>query len=183
MATPIRSARAGSASDYNSAPLLQILMENLVLHQSVYAVAELGVADSLSAGPQSAKELSKALGTDESGLHRVMRLLTSQGIFTETAPSVFANNAVSNCLRSDAPVSLRAMARFRGTDFVYRSFAEIVHTVRTGEPGRSKALGMDGWVYLQNHPEMGCIFDDAMTSVSSLVAPAIACAYDFSQWD
>jgi hypothetical protein len=46
-----------------------------------------------------------------------------------------------------------------------------------------KALGMDGWEYLQKNPEMARIFDDAMTDLSALAAPSIAAAYDFSQWE
>jgi hypothetical protein len=164
-------------------PLLRIILESLGLHQCVFAAAELGIADLLAAGPKSIAELATAAKADESSLYRVMRLLTSEGVFAEVGPRVFANNEVSSCLRGDVPGSLRAMTRFRGTDFIYRSFGEILHTVRTGEPGRLKALGMDGWEYLQSHPEMARIFDDAMTDLSSLVAPAVAAAYDFGQWE
>jgi hypothetical protein len=167
---------------FDPAPLLPIIFESLALHQAVFGVAELGVADALGAGAKSTRDLATELQLDEDSLYRVLRLLASQAIFQETAPRVFANTAASNCLRSDAPVSFRAMARFRGTDFVYRSFREILHTLRTGEAGRLRALGMDGWEYMQAHPEVARIFDDAMTNLSSSVAPAIAAAYDFGRW-
>lgn len=182
MATPIQTAPVQTASNYDPAPLLHIILEGLALHQAVFAVAELGVADLLAAGPKSTEELAGQLEVDETSIYRILRLLACQGVFAETAPRRFANTAVSNCLRGDAPTSLRAMTRFRGTDFTYRSFGEILHTVRTGEPGRLKALGMDGWEYLQKNPTMARIFDDAMTDLSSFVAPTVAAAYDFSQW-
>jgi len=183
MATTIPTAPAQAASNYNPAPLLHIIVESLALHQAVFAVAELGVADLLAAGPKSAADLAAQLQVEEDSLYRLLRLLASQTIFSETAGRLFANTAVSNCLRSNVPGSLRAMARFRGSDFVYKAFGEILHTVRTGEAGRSKALGMDGWEYLQKNPEMARIFDDAMTDLSALAAPALASAYDFSQWE
>lgn len=182
MASTSQHAQGPGAASYDPQPLLHIILESLALHQAVFAVAELGVADLLAAGPKSSKDLAEQLKVDESSLYRILRLLASQEIFAETAARTFGNNAVSNCLRSDAPASLRAMSRFRGTDFVYRSFGEILHTVRTGEPGRLKALGMDGWEYLQRNPEMGRVFDDAMTSLSSFAAPGIASAYDFGRW-
>jgi hypothetical protein len=75
------------------------------------------------------------------------------------------------------------MARFRGRDFFYRPFGEILYSLQTGHPARSKVLGMDLWEYLRLNPEAAAIFDDAMTDFASVAAPAIATAYDFSQWD
>ena len=182
MATTIQAATPQVLSRYNPAPLLPIILENLVLSQAVFAVAELGVADLVADGAKSTAALAAKLNVDENSLYRILRLLASQGIFSESAPRTFANTAVSNCLRSDGPISLRAIARFRGSDFIYRPFGEILHVARTGETGRSKALGMDGWEYLRQHPEMARLFDDAMTDMSALAAPAIASAYDFLQW-
>jgi hypothetical protein len=42
---------------------------------------------------------------------------------------------------------------------------------------------MDGWDYLQQHPEHARIFDDAMTDLSSIMGPAVAGAYDFGRWE
>ena len=142
-----------STSEYNPAPLLGIILESLNLHQAVFAAAELGIADHLADKAKSTSELAKELGLIEEPLYRVLRLLASQSIFFEIAPHMFANTPVSNCLRSDSPVSLRAMARLRGSDFLYRSFGEILHTLRTGETGREKALGTDGWEYLRAIPK------------------------------
>lgn len=183
MATTIQANPSSAAPGCDPVPLLEILFESLVLHQALFAVAELGVADLVADDQKSTEELSSELKVDESSLYRLLRLLVGQSIFVEVSPRVFANNAVSNCLRSLAPVSLRALTRFRGSEFIYRSFGEILHSVRTGEPGRLKAFGMDGWEYLRQNPEAARLFDDAMTDTSSLAAPAIARAYDFSQWE
>ena len=183
MATKTQPASRQGSPTPHSGPLLRIMLESLALHQCVFAVAELGVADLLVSGPQSTADIAKKLRVDEDALFRILRLLASQGIFTETAPRTFANTDVSNFLRSDVPGSLRSMGRFRGTDFVYRSFGEILHSIRTGEPGRAKVLGMDGWEYLERNPGTARIFDDAMTDISAIVAPTIASAYDFSKWE
>jgi len=159
------------------------MLESLALHQSLFAVAELGVADLLVSGPQSTADLANKLRVDESSLYRILRLLASQGVFTETSASTFANTDLSNYLRSNVPGSLRSMGRFRGTDFVYLSFGEILHSIRTGEPGRAKVLGMDGWEYLERNPGTARIFDDAMTDISAIAAPSIANAYNFAKWE
>jgi len=183
MATKAHPTSQPSGSKSTPVPLLRIMLESLALHQSVFAVAELGIADMLVSGPQPTEELAKKLRVNDTALYRILRLLASQEIFVETAARTFANNDLSNFLCSDVPGSLRSMGRFRGTDFVYLSFGEILHTIRTGEPGRAKVLGMDGWEYLERNPGTARIFDDAMTEISAVVAPSIASAYGFSKWE
>ena len=167
----------------SAASLLIHVFENLSLHQAVFAAAELGVADLLAERPRSVKELAVALKVHEPSLYRVLRLLSSQGIFAESSPRTFSNTDVSDALRTGVLGSLRSMARFRGCDFFYRPFGEILYSLQTGHPARSKVLGMDGWEYLRRNPDVAAIFDDAMTDFASLAASAIAAAYDFSQWD
>ena len=167
----------------SAANLVIDVFDSFALHQAVFAAAELGLADLLAEGPRSVTELAVALNVHELSLYRVLRLLASQGIFAELSPGGFSNTDASNTLRTGVPGSLRSMARFRGTDFFYHPFGEILYSLQTGRPARSKVLGMDGWEYLRLNPEAASIFDDAMTDFASLAAPAIASAYDFSQWN
>jgi O-methyltransferase domain len=57
-----------------------------------------------------------------------------------------------------------------------------MHSIETGEPSRAFLSGTDGFEHLRRDPELARIFDDAMTNVSQLSAPAIAKAYDFDAW-
>src|SRR5258708_37368114 len=42
---------------------------------------------------------------------------------------------------------------------------------------------MNEWEYMRQQPDLASIFDDAMTNLSSMQAPAIATAYDFGAWE
>ena len=176
------NARA-QAIPMSAANLLIDVFDSFALHQAVFAAAELGLADLLTDGTRSVTELAVALNLHEPSLYRVLRLLASQGIFVELSHGSFSNTDASNSLRTGVPGSFRSMARFRGTDLFYRPFGEILYSLQTGHPARSKVLGIDGWEYLRLNPEAATIFDDAMTDFASVAAPAIAIAYDFSQWD
>jgi C-methyltransferase len=158
------------------------IFENLVVHQAVFAAAELAVADALAEGPCTTLELARQLDVDEDALYRVLRLLAGEGIFCEVAPRTIANTTASECLRTNVPGSLRAMARYRGTPYFYQSFGQILYSVRTGQPARSKLLGVNGWEYLSRDADVARIFDDAMTDFTALTAPVIAASYDFSRW-
>ena len=163
--------------------LFQLLRvrDGLIVHQALYAAAKLGVADLLKEGQRTTTELAGQLQVNESALHRVLRALASRGIFEETSPRNFANNASSSYLRTGVPGSVRSMVIFWGTEAYYRPFGEILYSIQTGQAARSKLLGMDGWEYLQQNPETARIFDDAVTDLSTL-GPTIANAYDFGNW-
>jgi len=98
------------------------------------------------------------------------------------APRLFTNNHVSHFLRSNVPGSLRARFIFGDIQFIYAPYAELVHCIETGKTGREKVFGMDGFEYLKQHPDQARIFDDAMTSMSAVIGPPVAAAYDFGQW-
>lgn len=158
------------------------MTDALIIHQVLCAAAKLGVADSLASGPQTSSELAAQLHVDQSALHRILRALASQGVFEEIAPLTFANSSLSEFLRTGVPGSIRSILIFRGSEFFFSPFAEILYSVQTGQSARAKQYGMEGFAYLREHPEMARIFDDAMTNVSILSGPAVAAAYDFGAW-
>jgi hypothetical protein len=158
------------------------MAHGLITHQALYAAAKLGVADLLKDGPQTSSELARILKVDESALYRILRLLASQNVFEETSPRAFANTELSHFLRTGVPGSVRAILIFRGSEFFFEPFAEILYSIETGRAARAKVYGMEAFEYMKTHPETARIFDDAMTNMSELVGPAVAAAYDFGKW-
>jgi hypothetical protein len=168
-----------------SNPLPAVLLrarDGLILHQTLYVVAKLGVADCLEEGWRSAAELARELKVNDDALYRVLRLLASQGVFEENDARRFRNNEISGFLRTGVPGSVRSLFIFWGSDFHYPSFGQIMHSIQTGESSRTYLSGTDGFEHLRRDPEQARIFDDAMTNMSELVGPAIAAAYDFGAW-
>lgn len=159
------------------------LANGVVVQQAVYAAAKLGIADLLNDGPKTAKELANQLRVNESALYRILRLLSSQGIFQELAQSTFSNSDLSEFLRTGVPGSVRPLFVFRGSEFCFAPFGEILYTIETGIPAREKLYGMNAFEHFKGNPEMARIFDDAMTNFSQLTGPSIAGAYDFGRWD
>ena len=75
-------------------------------------VTKLGVADQLANRPETAKNIATAVGANEDALYRVMRALSTLGIFQETGGRAFALTPASELLRSDHPSSMRAFVSF-----------------------------------------------------------------------
>lgn len=147
--------------------------------QAVYVSAELGIADLLKDGPQPVDALAASTGTHADSLYRVLRALASVGVFTETAPRRFALTPLAEHLQSDVPGSQRSLARMAGGE-QFAAWAEILHSVRTGETAFSKVFGQPIFDHLAERPEAARIFDEAMTGIHGRETGAILDAYDFS---
>jgi SAM-dependent methyltransferase len=150
-----------------------------VLSQAVYAAAELGVADQLHDGAKTASQLAAAVGAHRDALGRLMRLLVGLGVFAENEGR-YALTPVSEHLRSNAPQSLRSMVLMMGSPWRLRAWEQIVHSIKTGQSAFNAVHGEGPFEYFRRDPKAAAIFNDAMVSYTSSIAPAIAAAYDFS---
>ena len=79
-----------------------------VFPAALRAAAATRVADHLRDGPRSTAALAAATGASEPALHRVLRLLATRGVFTETAPGHFGLTPRAAALDSADPRSVRA---------------------------------------------------------------------------
>jgi len=153
-----------------------------VVH-SVHVVARLGIADLLGPEPQTVDELAEAVKADAPSLKRVLRALTTLGVFSEDADGRFRHTELSQTLRADHPASVRAWALMLGTQFVWRPAGDLYESVRTGTPGFRRLDGERFFEWTRTHPEDGAIFNAAMTSGSVQRLPALLAAYDFSRFE
>jgi hypothetical protein len=159
------------------------LIGGYIVSAALGAVARLGVADRLAAGPRSTEDLAREVGANEDALYRTLRALSMAGLFTETSPRTFALTPSGELLQTGVPGSVRDMAMFMCDDFHFRIYAEMLHAVRTGEAVVEKVVGMPPFEYFQKDPEVAARFNNAMTNFSASVAPAALKAYDFSGID
>ena len=158
------------------------MSHGVILAQALYAAARLGIADLLDGPPRQISELAARLNVNEPALLRLMRLLATQDVFEETTPGAFTHTGLSQFLRTGVPGSVRSILIFRGSEFFYPPFGEILYTLETGLPAREKLYGKNVFEHLKEDPEGARIFDDAMTNTCELLGPAIAAAYDFGAW-
>lgn len=66
---------------------------------AISAVADLGIADYLSEGPQTSADLARLTGVDEQVLGRVLRYLASERVFKEHDGDAYALTERSGWLR------------------------------------------------------------------------------------
>lgn len=150
--------------------------------QGIAAAAQLGVADALADGPLRPEELARRVDANPDTLDRLMRALVGEGIFRRTRDGRYALNALGDTLRRDAPVSIAGMARFVGSPQHREHWSHLADAVRTGEAVIPKLRGKEAFDYIGSEPELGSIFNDAMTSISELAIAPVVAAYDFTRF-
>src|SRR5881396_2307925 len=90
---------AATASPSAAVQALNMTLGAMMAAQAISAAAELGIADLLKDGPQSAEELARASQTHTPSLYRLLRALTTTGIFREQPLGVFALTPLGETLR------------------------------------------------------------------------------------
>ena len=155
-------AERSVAGGFARRKLLGILSSSWVA-QCCYAVAKLGVPDLLADGPRSVDYLAEHCGADPDALARLLRGMASIGLFRRTAPRTYALTSVTEYLRSDVPHSVRQMAVLDGEE-VFRSFADILHTLRTGAPAFDMIYGEPFYDYLNTDHGLAATFAEAMNA-------------------
>src|SRR5882757_6575187 len=140
---------AAVSLDDDTPPVLALM--RLVYQQwrspALHVVTQLRVADALGDDSLTVEQLAEKTGSHAPSLYRLLRALARIGIFTELDGFSFANNVRSQPLRSDAPGSVSEIALMT-CGLMHGAFTELVHTVRTGEPGFERAYGMPMWRHL-----------------------------------
>jgi O-methyltransferase domain len=150
--------------------------------QSIHVVAQLGVADVLGPEPRTAEELAEVVQVHAESLRRILRALTTLGVFAEDGDGRFQHTDLSRTLRADHEKSVRAWALLLGAHYVWRPLGDLYESVRTGTPGFRRLYGERFFEWCQTHPKDASVFNAAMTSGSAQRLPAILAAYDFSRF-
>jgi hypothetical protein len=146
---------------------------------ALHAALELGLPDRLAAGPKPVSELARDTNTNEDALYRVLRVLASLGLFEEQSPRTFAANLPAQLLRAQ-PGTARDIIYFLTDPNHFRIHAELLHTLRTGQPSVEKVMGKPVFEVFASDPAFSKVFNDAMTSMSALAIPAALDVFDFS---
>lgn len=156
------------------------LMRGYRQPHALHLVVELGIAELLHDGAKSGQQLAQATGSHAGALTRLLRALSSSGVFAEISPGVFAHSPMSELLRRDHPSSRVPSILFLGARYTRESWAALEHSVRSGESAFAHVHGMSKWEYNQQHPTEGAIFDQVMAGARPARIAGLLGAYDFA---
>jgi hypothetical protein len=173
----VRQARAKDALPEE---IVQQLIMGFRTTQLLHVVAKLRIADLLQDGSRDATDLAHAVAAHPGALYRVLRALSSLGVFAEGSDGRFELTPLGQTLRSDTPGSLRGLAELYGEEWLWRAYGKTLGSVMSGLPAFQAAHGQTLFDYLSLHPEAASTFDQGMTAYSRQEAAAVLEACDFS---
>lgn len=156
------------------------LVSGYSLSIAVSAVAELGIADRLAAGPRSAEDLAAACGVDADFLRRVLGYLAGEGVFAALAGDRFALTEASHWLRADVPGSLRPRAIFVGSAMSWSAWGALLQALKTGRSAAEAVFGETLFEHLKRDPAAAAIFNGFMAGQTAASVSALLDAYDFA---
>lgn len=161
--------------------IIWTLSYGVVASKCLHVIAALGVADQIGNDPVSTSELASRCGADADALERMLRLMAAHGIFEHDGAG-FRHTPASRLLRSDHPMSMRALAAMMGLPIFAATLDRLEHSALTGRPAIETVEPKGLWAYLQDHPDEARTFDHAMTAKAAADIGAVLGAYDFSRY-
>lgn len=161
--------------------IIWTLTNAVIASRSLHVVAELGVADQIADQPVDVTELASRCGADPDALDRVLRLLVAHGVFACRAGG-YRHTEASRLLRSDDPMSMRALARLNGLRVFADAYTDLEHSVRTGSPAVELTVPKGMWAYLEDHPDQAQLFGQAMTARAGADIAAVLGGYEFGRF-
>jgi len=150
------------------------------ISQGLSVVAALGIADQLAGGAKSSDELAELTDCHGPSLYRLLRALSSVGIFKEDERARFSLTPPSQLLRTDGQDSIDAEVRHVLHPSTWASWGDLLHCVQTGEAAFPRVFGEDVWTYRARNVQAGAVFDRMASAKCRQDFNLLIAAMDFS---
>jgi hypothetical protein len=159
------------------------MMMGLWVSQILSATAQFGVADAIARGVTASDDLAREVGADPQALYRLLRGAATAGLLVETASRTFALTPLGECLRSDAPGSMRDLIIAECAPGHWLPWGRLYDAVKSGKSLAADILGGPVWEYYAKNAEEGQTFARGMGNLSAMVAQDVARLYDASPFN
>ncbi len=138
-------------------------MSNLVTPMALRVAVTLGLPDRLHDRPATAHDLAPALEVDPVALDLLLGHLTTLGV-VERTDTGYRTTEFGALLRADAGNGLNNLLHHdTAAGRADLAFADLIHSVRTGEAAYPLRYGQDFWTDLAEQPRLREAFDRQMT--------------------
>ena len=148
--------------------------------QLIAVAAKLNIAEHLKNGAKDSKALSSVVDADPIALYRMMRALSSLGVFKENSDRTFSNNEASELLMDSTSGSMRNIAILYGEPWLWSAYGSLMNSIKTGKAAFEHVHGKGMYTFFETDSDAATIFKKAMSAFSDIESNALINAYDFS---
>lgn len=110
-------------------------LTDFVTPQAIHVVSSLGIPQVLADGPLAVEEIAQNVGADADALNRLLRFLVTKEVFSSDAPGVYGLTDISTMLGQEP------LATLLSSNMTYKVFAQLRHTILTGQPAFQQVYG------------------------------------------
>jgi hypothetical protein len=142
-------------------------------------MAELGVADHLAAGPQTAEQLAATIGCDPDALHRLLRAAAVSSMVRLDQHGRFHSTRFTEVLRADHESGAAAWCQYIGSAAMQSAWLDLTESVRTGRSAWRRVHGASMFEWFEAHPDEGSHFAAGLGGLTLAETPAIVGGYPF----
>jgi C-methyltransferase len=148
---------------------------------AVQTVTRLKIPDLIDDEPVPVEILAEKAGLDPHLLYRLLRALTTYGVFKEVGERSFAHTDASLPLREDSPDGIRNLVLWIGASWTWQAWPLLEDAIRTGESVVPGIFGKEFYDYLrEDAPDDEQLFARAMTDSSARSSDVVAQTIDLS---
>jgi hypothetical protein len=148
------------------------------------AVTRAGIPDLLEErGALDAEAIARAKGLSPDAVHRTLRALATQNIFSMRSDGTFENNRISRALVSGRLSRTREWVLYFSSESNTRAWLDYPRTLQSGKSAFARVHGQSVWAWFDAHPDEREMFAHAMMGLTVMDAPAIAAVYPFREID
>jgi hypothetical protein len=158
-------ARASGESTTELSMRMVGLLAGFQQSQALYAVAKLGIATALAAGPMPVADLAAATGTHPEALRRLLHIASALDVVEHREDDAYALTSLGTTLAADTPGSVQDVA-VAWMETHYAPFAELTTTIRTGVPAADAHFGQSFVEWLATEPGHAAQVSAAMSDLT-----------------
>jgi|GEM_PF-6847026 len=149
---------------------LQEMVRGHMIMQAISVATRLGIPDLLENGPLATEKIADLVGADPARLLRLLRALTSVGIFNQTESDELELTRMGHWLLSNREDGLNALAAMNSDRYLWDSWGNTLDIIK-GKPHQGQSVREDNlWCNYQDRENELVIFQQAMkTTTHSLV--------------
>ncbi len=154
------------------------MLDGFRLPQCIYVACALGLPDLVPEAGITTEALARVAQASSDALHRLLRALSTAGVFATAAEGVWTHTPTSRTLRRNASEGLHARAMALG-ELAWSPWGALEGTIRTGVPAFETVFGRPLFEHLQQHREQAELFGQTMSSWTRRTAADVLATFSF----
>jgi len=159
--------------------ILSTMTNGLIISRCLSVVADLEVADYID-GVVHIDVLSSKINCNSDALYRILRCLSSVGIFKENSNKRFSHSNLSLVLKRDNNKTVLNWLKYFNSKEQFEQWNAIVSTVKNGKTVYENNFGVSIFDWYKENQEAQKLFHNAMQNISDITNYDIINSYNFS---